>query len=146
MSHCLVRILVQRHNWVKEQGETVTVNGFRNRAMLNEFLFTKIEDQDIGNIWFQQVCDVLRPVSEDRIISRRADVVWPPQSCDLTPFDYYLWGAVRDECYADKPESIDALKENIRDAIGKIQLHTIDNVLKIEPIVQAILWPAEAAN
>ena len=37
-----------------EQGETVTVNGDRYRAMLNEFLFTKIEEEDIGNIWFQQ--------------------------------------------------------------------------------------------
>ena len=54
--------------------------------MLNEFLFTKIEEEDIGNIWFQQngatchiteaTLDVLRPVFEDRIISRRADVVW----------------------------------------------------------------------
>ena len=32
----------------------VTVNGDRYRAMLNEFLFTKIEEEDIGNIWFQQ--------------------------------------------------------------------------------------------
>ena len=53
--------------------------------MLNEFLFTKIEEADIGNIWFQQdgaTChlaeatpDVLHHVFEDRIISRRADVV-----------------------------------------------------------------------
>ena len=34
-----------------EQGEAVTVNGDRYRAMLNEFLFTKIEEEDIGNIW-----------------------------------------------------------------------------------------------
>ena len=33
-------------------------------------------------------------------------------------------------CYADNPETIDALKDNIREAIGEIQLHTIDNVLK----------------
>ena len=45
-----------------------------------------------------------------RIISRRADVIWPPRSCDLTPLDYYLWGAVKDKCYTDKPETIDALK------------------------------------
>ena len=67
---------------------------------LNEFLFTKIEEMDIGNIWFKQdgatchtveaTLDVLRPVFEDRIISRKADVVWPPRSCDLTPLDYYL--------------------------------------------------------
>ena len=71
-----------------------------------------------------------RIVFEDRIISRRADVVWPPRSCDLTTFYYYLWGAVKDNCYADKPETIDALKDNIREAIGEIHLHTIDNVLK----------------
>ena len=59
------------------------VHGDRYRAMLNEFLFTKIEEQDIGNIWFKQngathhtakaTFDVLRPVFEDCIISRRAD-------------------------------------------------------------------------
>ena len=108
--------------------------------MLNEFLFTKIEEQDIGNIWFQQdgdMChtaeaalDVLRPVFEDRIISRRADVARPPRSCDFTPLDYYLWGAVKDKCYADKPETIDSLKDIIREAIGEIQLHIIVNVLK----------------
>ena len=67
----------------------------------------------------------LRLVSEVRIISRRADIVWPPLSCDLKPLDYYLWGAVKDKCYADKPETIDALKDNIGAAIGEIQLHTI---------------------
>ena len=55
---------------------------------LNEFLFIKIEEEDIGNIWFQQdnatchtaeaTLDLLRPVFENRIIIRRADVVWPP--------------------------------------------------------------------
>ena len=86
--------------------QAVTVNGDRYWTMLNEFLFTKIEEEDIGDIWFQQgsaTChtaearlDVLRPVLEDRIISRRADVVWPPQSCNLTPLDYYLWGGRQD--------------------------------------------------
>ena len=48
----------------------------------------------------------------------------------LTPLDYYLWRAVKDNCYADKPETFDALKVNIREAIGETQLHTIENVLK----------------
>ena len=62
--------------------------------MLNEFLFTKLEEEDIGNIWFQQggsTLDVLRPVFEDHIISRRVDVIWPPRSCDFTTLDYYLY-------------------------------------------------------
>ena len=60
--------------------------------------------------------NVLRPVFEDRIISRRADIVWPPRGCYSIPLDYYLWGAVKDKCYGDKAETIDALKDNIREA------------------------------
>ena len=41
-----------------------------------------------------------------------------------------MWGAVKDKCYADKPEAIDALKDNIREVIYEMQLHSIDNVLK----------------
>ena len=107
------------HNWAiffeNEQGEAVTVNGDRYWAMLNEFLFTKIEKEDIVNIRFQQdaatchiaeaTLNVLRPVFEDCIFSRRADVVRPPRGCYLTPLDYYLWGAVKDKCYAYKPEA-----------------------------------------
>ena len=110
-----------------EQGEAVTFNGDRYRVMLKEFLFTKIEEEDIGNIWFQKngatchtseaTLDDLRPVFDDRIISRRADVVCPPWSCDLTPLDYSLWDAVKDKCYTNKPEKIDALKNNIREAM-----------------------------
>ena len=57
-------------------------DGDRYRAMLNEYLCTKTEEKDIGNIWFQQdgatchtaeaTLDVLRPVFKDRIISRLA--------------------------------------------------------------------------
>ena len=90
--------------------------------ILNEFLFTKIEEENIGDIWFQQLhsifCDLF------------LKIIWPPRNCDLTPLDCYLWGTVKDKCYANKLETIDALKDNIREAIGEIQLHTIDNVLK----------------
>ena len=37
---------------------------------------------------------------------------------------------VKDKCYADQTETIDALKDNIREAIAEIKLHSIDNVLK----------------
>ena len=134
------RVIVGPVFFENEQGVAVTVNGDRYRAMLNEFLFPKIEEEDIGNNWFQQdgaMChtakatlDILRLVFEDRIINHRAEVVWPPRSCDLAPLDYYLWGAAKDKYYADKPETIDALKDNINEVIGEIQLHTIDNVLK----------------
>ena len=118
----------------------ITANSDRYRAILNEFLFTKIEEEAISISWFQQndatchkaegTLHFLRPVFEIHIISRRRDFIWSPQSCDLTPLDYCLWGAVKDKCYADKPETIDALKDNLREAIDEIQLYTIDNGLK----------------
>ena len=88
-----MRILVQRHNWA------IFLSGYVERIFVH-----KIEEEDIGKIWFQQdgamcytaqaILDVLRPVFEDRIISRRAAIVWFPRICDLTPLYYYLWSAV----------------------------------------------------
>ena len=93
-SHCLVRILVLRHNERGNYSQWRSLSGHVERI----FVF------------------------EDRIISRRTDVIWSPRSCDLTPLDRYLWGAVKDKCYANKPETIEALNYNIRVAIGEIQL------------------------
>ena len=83
--------------------------------MLNEFLFPKIEEDDIDDIWFHQdwatyhttnvTIDLLRTVFENRITSRNSDVNWPPRSCDLTPLDYFLWGAVKDKFYAKHLET-----------------------------------------
>ena len=97
-----------------EQGEAV--NSDRYSIMFNEFLFTQIEEEDIGNICFQQdgamyhtaeaTLDVLRLVFEDRIISRRADVVWPSRSCNLTPLDYYMWDVVKDNCSPSSPRQL----------------------------------------
>ena len=129
------KVIIGPFFFENEQEGAVTGNVNRYRAMLNEFLFKKIEEEDIGNIWFQQdgaMCltaedtlDVLLPVLEYRIASRRAAVVWQPRSCDLTPFGNYMWGAVKDNCYEGKPETID----DVREAIGEIQLHAMDNVV-----------------
>jgi len=72
--------------------------------------------------------DILLTVFENHIISRNADVNWPSRSCDLTPLDYFLWGAVKDECYANQPETIQELKHEIKVAIDEIRAHTVENV------------------
>ena len=84
------RAVIRPFLFENEQGEALTVNGDRYRVVLNKFLFTEIEEEDIGNIWFQQdgatchtaeaTLDVLRPIFEDRIISRKVDIVWPPRT------------------------------------------------------------------
>jgi len=82
-----------------------------------------MEEEDINDIWFQQdgatchtanvTIDLLRGTFENRIISRNGDVNWLPRNCDLTTLDYFLWGAVKDKCYANHPETIDYLKHEI---------------------------------
>ena len=124
-----------------EQGAAFTVNGEYYRAMLNEFLFPKIEEDDMDDIWFQQdgvtwhtanvTIDLLRTVLENWIISRNSDVNWPPRSCDLTPLDYILAGAVENKCYTNHLETIEALKHEIEVAIYGIEAQTMDNVLKL---------------
>ena len=101
---------------------------------LYEFFFTKIWEEDIGNI-AEATLDVLRPVFEDRINSRRADFVWLPRICDLILLDYYLWGAVKYKCYPDKPEK----------PLVKYSWTQSIMCLKIRSIVYATAWPAEAA-
>jgi len=120
-----------------EEGAAVSFNGVRYRGMLKDFFFPRMEEEDIDDIWFQpdsSTCHtanvtigLLHGTFENRIISRNDDVNWPPRSCDLTPLDYFLWGAVKDKCYANHPETIDDLKHEIENAI---EGHTIENVFK----------------
>ena len=106
-SHCLVWVWVQKNYWAFF---------FWKWARSGHYSQWRTLSNHVERIF------VLCPGFEDCIISRRAAVVWPPRICDLTPLNYYLWGAVKDKCYANKPETINALKENIREAIGEIQL------------------------
>ena len=63
-----MRILVQSTTgpffFENKQGEAVTVNDDRYRAMLNEYLFTKTEKEDIGNIFVSSFWS-LQPFSQD---------------------------------------------------------------------------------
>lgn len=61
---------------------------------------------------------LLRERFSDWMISCRGFVNWPPRLCDLTPMDYFLWGYVKAEVYANKPQSLDHLEENICQIIG----------------------------
>ena len=76
----------------------------------NEFFYPKIAEDDTDDIWFQQdraTChranvkiDLLRTVFENPIIRRYSD--------------YFLWGAVKEKCYADHLETIETLRHEIK--------------------------------
>ncbi|GFW15536.1 DUF4817 domain-containing protein [Trichonephila clavipes] len=74
--------------------------------------------------------DLLKDTFGDRLISRFGPVNWPPRSCDLTPLDYFLWGYVKSWVYADKPQTLDHLEDNIRRVIADIRPQMVEKVIE----------------
>ncbi|GFX55326.1 putative DD41D transposase [Trichonephila clavipes] len=97
-----------------DEGHNVTVNGDRYRAMITNFFIPELNNHDV----------------HDRLISRFGPVNWPPRSCDLTPLDYFLWGYVKSLVYADKPQTLDHLEDNIRRVIADIRPQMLEKVIE----------------
>ncbi|GFX66624.1 uncharacterized protein TNCV_1427901 [Trichonephila clavipes] len=74
--------------------------------------------------------DLLKDTFGDCLISRFAPVNWPPRSCDLTPLDYFLWGYVESLVYADKPQTLDHLEDNIHCVIADIRPQMLEKVIE----------------
>ncbi|GFS74057.1 DUF4817 domain-containing protein [Trichonephila clavipes] len=74
--------------------------------------------------------DLLIDTFGDRLISRFGPVNWPPRSCDLTPLDYILWSYVKPLVYADKPQTLDHLEDNIRRVIADIRPQMLEKVIE----------------
>ncbi|GFX06444.1 uncharacterized protein TNCV_3016781 [Trichonephila clavipes] len=122
------------------EGHNVTVNGDRYRAMITNFFIPELNNHDVQELWFQQdgatchtaraTIDLLKDTFGDRLISRFGPVNWPPRSCDLTPLDYFLWGYVKSWVYADKPQTLDHLEDNICRVIADIRPHMLEKVIE----------------
>ncbi|GFY08780.1 putative transposable element [Trichonephila clavipes] len=123
-----------------DEGHNVTVNGDRYRAMITNFFIPELNNHNVQELWFQQdgatchiaraTIDLLKDTFGDRLISRFGPVNWPPRSCDLTPLDYFLWGYVKSLVYADKPQTLDHLEDNIRRVIADIRPQMLEKVIE----------------
>ncbi|QQP51831.1 Transposable element Tc3 transposase, partial [Caligus rogercresseyi] len=90
-----------------------------------------LTEMNLVNMWFHQdgatchtareTMNMLKDEFGEQLISRNGPVSWPPRSCDLTPLDYFLWGYVKSLVYVDKPNTIEALQDNITRVIRRIQ-------------------------
>ncbi|GFS96214.1 putative transposable element [Trichonephila clavipes] len=93
-----------------------------------------------AELWFQQdgatchtaraTIDLLKDKFGDRLISRFGPANWLPRSCDLTPLDFFLWGYVKSLVYADKPQTLDHLEDNIRRVIADIRPQMLEKVIE----------------
>jgi len=128
----------------------VSVTGDRYRTMIENFLVPAVANTPL--MWFQQdgatvhtaraSIDLLRKTFGERIISRNADFSWPPRSPDLTAPDYFLWGYLKDRVYANKPNTIEALKHNIAHEVRAIQPEILKKVME-HAVKRAVLCQEE---
>ncbi|GFW82275.1 transposable element Tc3 transposase [Trichonephila clavipes] len=108
--------------------------------MITNFFIPELNNQDVQELWFQQdgatchtvrvTIDLLKDTFGDRLISRFGPVNSPPRSCDLTPLDYFLWSYVKSLVYANKPQTLDHLEDNIRRVITDILPQMLENVIE----------------
>ncbi|GFU79958.1 transposable element Tc3 transposase [Trichonephila clavipes] len=123
-----------------DEGHNFTVNGDRYRAMITNFFIPELNNHDVQELWFQQdgatchtaraTIDLLKDTFDDRLISLFGPVNRPPRCCDLTPLDYFLWGYVKSLVYADKPQTLDHLEDDIRRVIADIRPQILEKVIE----------------
>ncbi|GFU14707.1 putative transposable element [Trichonephila clavipes] len=102
--------------------------------------YPRVVVRGVGELWFQQdgatchtaraTIDLLKDTFGDRLFSRFEPVNWPPRPCDLTPLDYFLWGYVKLLVYADRPQTLYHLEDNIRRVIADIRPQMLEKVIE----------------
>ncbi|GFT04223.1 uncharacterized protein TNCV_1928221 [Trichonephila clavipes] len=123
-----------------DEGHNVTVNGDRYKAGITNFFIPELNNHDVQELWFQQdgaachtahaTIDLLKDTLGDLLISRFGPLNWPPRPCDLTPLDYFLWVYVKSLVYAEKPQTLDHLEDNIRRLIADIRPQMLQKVIE----------------
>ena len=86
----------------EEDERAVTVTAVCYREMLSSFLFPKLDEITLDDVWFQQdgatahtardTMQLLREHFPERLISLRGDLPWPACSPDLSPCDFFSMG------------------------------------------------------
>ena len=118
-----------------DHGVATTVDGERYRSMIGHFLLPELQgDEDFleDRLFFQQdgatahtARDTIRLLEENfpgKVISRRGDIQWPARSPDLTPLDFWLWGALKHRVYSTAIRSVVHLEQCIREEIETISV------------------------
>ncbi|GFV60541.1 uncharacterized protein TNCV_3471761 [Trichonephila clavipes] len=132
--------IIDPYFFKNDEGHNVTVNGDRYRAMITNFFIPELNNHDVQELWFQQdgatchiaraTIDFLKDTFGARLILRFGPVNWPPRPCDLTLLEYFLWGYVKSLVYADRPQTLDHLKDNIHRVIADIRPQMLEKVIE----------------
>jgi len=52
--------------------------------------------------------------------------LWPPNSPDMNPADYKIWGVMQQQVYESRINSVDEQKQRLHDVWHGVQQHIID--------------------
>jgi len=102
------------------------------------YTFTaQLKEDEIDKAYFQQddatahtahmSMALLDDVFADRIIS---ETIWPPRSPDLSPPDFFHWGATKNSLYPNNPHTIDDLKMAIIEYIRNVDRAILNTVFE----------------
>jgi hypothetical protein len=90
------------------------------------------------NMWFQQdghpahtaraTRELLNRKFGNHWIGLHGPHEWPPRSPDLTPLDFFLWGHIKQQVYATRPENLQDLKDKIVRACRAISPQVLERV------------------
>ena len=61
----------------------------------------------------------------NQLISRFANISWPPRSPDLAPCHLFLWGNLKSRVYVTNPTSLQELKNNICSEMRELSPDTL---------------------
>ena len=113
----------------EDTGKATTVTKERYITMLSE-IFPEDSDENVCSLVFMQdgapahtsrvAMDWLKRRFGDRLISNKADFIWPARSPDLNPMDFYFWGHMKQKIHEGSPKTLMDVKILIEDFFRQI--------------------------
>lgn len=111
-------------------------------SVLNTVTVTdeRINEMGLKTMWFQRVdatvhtaqkrVDILKEAFHCALISCIVNLHWPARFPYLTVPDLFLWGLWKSRIYMNKPQTLAALKEDIRQKVENLLLKVLRIVMK----------------
>ena len=131
--------------FVDDDGKTTTVNQHNYQSVVKQF-YSEIRSNRLGirDLWFMQdgaTCHTakstlayLKSLFGNRIISGNRsgvpDFPWSPNSPDLNPLDFFLWGYCKDSVYKNSPGTLDELKAEVETLVSGITPDMLQRVIE----------------
>lgn len=72
---------------------------------------------------------------DDRVISRNTDISYSPRSCDLTPWDFFLWSHFKKSIFSTPNNDLDNLCQRLTNQFQEMNnnfpmLQNVSNLIR----------------